>query len=91
MTKVKRKRISEMKTIATEEEIHELEKLFALGLKLELEAARRKNPYFKGSRQGPEHKKRSREERRAAVRFSRCFVKSYFIVQRSYDWLVSPN
>jgi len=30
MTKVARKRISEMKVIATEEEIHELEKIFIL-------------------------------------------------------------
>ena len=40
MTKVARKGISEMKAIATEEEIHELEKLFALGLKLELAVQR---------------------------------------------------
>ena len=82
MAKV-RKRISEMKAIATEEEIAELEKLFVHGLRLQLETARRKNPFFKGGRQGSEHMKLSREERRMARRFSRCFVKAYFIVQGS--------
>jgi hypothetical protein len=74
-----RKRISEMKT--TEEEIHELEKLFIEGLRLQLETVRRKNPYFKGSRQrGSERMRLSRAERRGAVRFARCFVKAYFIM-----------
>jgi hypothetical protein len=70
-----------MKAIATEEEIHELEKLFTAGLKLQLETALRKNPYFKGSRRGSEHMGLSSEEKRAAMRFTRCFVKGYFVVQ----------
>ena len=84
------KAIDELKKAIDEEEIFdELEKMLIRGLKLKLETARRKNPYFKGSRRGTEHMKM--EGKRAAMRFARVFVKGYFIVQRSYSWLVSPN
>jgi hypothetical protein len=81
----------ELEEMLTPEIQDELAKLLTRGLKLKLETARRKNPYFKGTRRGSEHMKLSREEKSMAIRFTRYFVKGYFIVQRSYDWLVSPN
>jgi hypothetical protein len=67
-----------------------LDKMLTCGLKLKLETARRKNPYFKGSRRGSEHMKlsREREYKRAAQRFASHMVKMYFINERNF---VSPN
>src|SRR5262245_17315792 len=95
MTKIGRKsRAGGMKTTDPIEDIFlrdEQGRTILRGLTLELETARRKNPYFKGSRRGPEHMKLSRKERRAALTSSRRFIRAYFRVHRNFSWFVSPN
>jgi len=58
-----------------------LEKILITGLKLKLETARAKNPYFKRSRRGSDQL--SRKYKRAAIRFARVFVKGFFVIQWS--------
>jgi hypothetical protein len=67
-----------------------LDKMLICGLKLKLETAWRKNPYFKGRRK-PEHMKLPQEYKRAAMRFARGVVEAYFLVARVDTSIVSPN
>ena len=83
-----------MKATDAEEEIpsrDELEKMITQGLRLQLESIQRKNPYFKGSRRGPEYMKMLRKERSAALSFTRHFVGAYFAAVRQVSGLVSRN
>jgi hypothetical protein len=75
------------KAIDAEKEI--LEKMITQGLRLQLQSARRKNPYFK---RGSEYSvKMSRKEKRAAMSFARCVVRAYYLAARENTLLVSPN
>jgi hypothetical protein len=67
----------------------ELERISTQGLKLKLEAVRRKNPYFKGSRRGISGM--SRNEKLSAMSFANRVVKGYFRAVREFSWIVSPN
>jgi hypothetical protein len=77
MSKTK-KRTKVNATVEEEPPRDEAEKMITQGLTLKLEAIRRKNPYFKGSRRRPEHMKLSRKERREALRFAGNFAEAIF-------------
>jgi hypothetical protein len=67
----------------------ELETLITDGLKLKLEAVRRKN--FKGRRVRSTTSGMTRSEKRSAMSFVPVAVKAYFLAARETTWIVSPN